>query len=86
MSEIRMVIEQLNAAAARVDEVAGLLHSAESRVDDMRQSLFRVLADSQAPEVGHAHQVTAHTAELVTTATHALHEAAALARHRAASL
>lgn len=86
MSEIRAVIEQLHAAASRVDETAGLLQVAASGIDHMRQNLFRVLADSQSPEVGHAHQVSAHAAEAVTTALHALQEAAALARHRAATL
>lgn len=86
MSEIRAVIEQLHAAADRVDETASLLQVAANGLDAMRQSMFRVLADSKSPEVGHAHQVSAHTAEAVTTALHALQEAAALARHRASTL
>lgn len=86
MSEIRVAIEQLMLAANRVDEVAQLLYSAGGRIDHMRQSLFRVLADSQSPEVGHAHQVSAHTAEMISTATLALQEAGALARHRASTL
>lgn len=86
MSEIRAVIEQLHAAADRVDETAGLLQVAALSLDAMRQNMFRVLADSQSPEVGHAHQVSAYTAEAVATALHALREAAAIARHRAATL
>lgn len=86
MSAVREVQEALLAAATRVDEVGDLARDLGVRVDHMRQNLFRVLADSQSPDVGQAHQVSAYTIEAVTTIEHALREAAAIARHRAATL
>lgn len=86
MSEIGQIIEQLHAAAARIDEITGMVQAAAGRIDHMRQNLARVLADSQSPEVHHAHVVTAYTIEATSTALHALQEAAAVARHRAATL
>lgn len=86
MSAVREVQEVLLAAATRVDEVGDLARDLAGRIDAMRQSMFRVLADSQSPDVGQAHQVSAYTIEAVTTIEHALREAAALARHRAATL
>lgn len=86
MSAVREVQEALHAAATRVDEVGDLARDLAGRVDHMRQLLFQVLADSQSPDVGQAHQVSAYTIEAVTTIVHALQEAGAVARHRAATL
>ncbi len=86
MSAVREVQEVLHAAANRVDEVGNLARDLAARVDHMRQLMFRVLADSQSPDVGQAHQVSAYTIEAVTTIEHALREAAAIARHRASTL
>lgn len=86
MSEIREVKSALFAAASLIDETSQLAYAVSCGLDETRQQLFRVLADSEAPQVAHAHQVAAHAVECAAAIVHALQEAAAIARHRAATL
>lgn len=86
MSDIGEVIEQLHLVAARADDLAGIVHRAQSALGDTRDRMQRVLADSQAEEVSRAHGVSAAAVGHLASAAQATMQAGDIARHRAATL
>lgn len=86
MSMIAEVREQMMHQVGRLEEARTLGQATIARVDEIRQRIYRVLADSQSPDVGRAHQVVAQVIDALTVACTGLDQAAMVAQQRAAQL
>ena len=74
-SMIGEAVQQLNAGAELVGECTTFLAFACGQLDDIRNQLTSVLADSQAPEVSHSFEAAGHAIDSLSTAQRALQEA-----------
>lgn len=86
MSMIAEVRAQMMHQVGRLEETQHLGQATIARVDEIRQRIYRVLADSQSPDVARAHQVVAQVIDALTVACTGLDQAAMVAQQRAAQL